>query len=50
MITICFETGETLDLPLDGLANSIFSGLELRRAIFDNFDVSGADFTKKCVF
>ncbi|WP_407311135.1 pentapeptide repeat-containing protein [Pseudomonas sp. nanlin1] len=53
MITICFETGETLGLPLDGLANSIFSGPDLHRAIFENFDVSGADFTNsnlKCVF
>lgn len=45
MITIYFETGETLDLSLDSLVNSIFSGLELHRAIFENFDVSGADFT-----
>ena len=45
MITIYFETGEALDLPLDSLAGSVFCELELHRAIFDNMDVSGADFT-----
>lgn len=45
MITIFFETGEELDLPLDNFAKSNLSGLELHRAIFDGLDLSEADFT-----
>ncbi|HBO8072531.1 TPA: pentapeptide repeat-containing protein, partial [Pseudomonas aeruginosa] len=45
MITIFFETGEELDLPLASFAKSNLSGLELHRAIFDGLDLSEADFT-----
>lgn len=45
MITIIFETGEKLDLPLTSFVKSSLRGLELHRAIFDGLDLTEADFT-----
>lgn len=45
MITITFETGESLELPLASFVKSNLRGLELHRAIFDGLDLTGADFT-----
>ncbi|WP_232002928.1 pentapeptide repeat-containing protein [Pseudomonas cerasi] len=45
MITIIFETGEKLDLPLASFAKSNLRGLELHRAVFDGLDLTEADFT-----
>jgi uncharacterized protein YjbI with pentapeptide repeats len=45
MITIIFETGEELDLPLVTFIKSNLKELELHRAIFDGLNLSEADFT-----
>ncbi|MCK5522901.1 MAG: pentapeptide repeat-containing protein [Thiomargarita sp.] len=44
MITISFETGETLDINENTLRGSVLSGYDFHRAIFDGLDLESADF------
>ncbi|WP_179537481.1 MULTISPECIES: pentapeptide repeat-containing protein [Pseudomonadaceae] len=45
MITVRFETGDSLELSIDSFVGADLKGINFHRAVFEYLDFSKADFT-----